>query len=111
MLEGELLRRKAIEDLEAEKAAERKRRGMAKQALVETTKANNYLKQIKAEDLQRQQKEEEKIDEYARRKEEMLQIRKNKEEEVFKAKQAIRQAMIDSQSAKLAAMKNDEDER
>merc|ERR1719194_106279 len=38
MLEGELLRRKAIEDLEAERKAERKRRGMAVQALAETQK-------------------------------------------------------------------------
>ena len=47
MLEGELLRRKAIEDLEAERGAERKRRDMAIKAQKETQKANEYLKQIK----------------------------------------------------------------
>merc|ERR1719201_862680 len=67
MLEGELLRRKAIEDLESERNAERKRRGMAVQALAETQKANEYLKQIKAEDHLRMQREEEKVQEYAAR--------------------------------------------
>ena len=61
MLEGELLRRKAIADLEAERGAERKRRDMAIKAQKETQKANEYLKQIKAEDMLRQQQEEEKI--------------------------------------------------
>merc|ERR1712151_468476 len=64
MLEGELLRRKAIEDLESEKQAERKRRDTAIKALSETQKANEYLKQIKAEDMLRQHREEEKIQEY-----------------------------------------------
>merc|ERR1711972_385428 len=76
MLEGELLRRKAIEDLEAEKQAERKRRDTAIRALAETQKANEYLKAIKAEDSLRQVREEEKIQEYAERKEKMLFLRK-----------------------------------
>merc|ERR1719353_2832178 len=86
MLEGELLRRKAVEDLEAERKAERKRRGMAVQALSETQKANEYLKQIKAEDALRQQREEEKIQGYAQRKEKLLELRKQKEDEVFQQK-------------------------
>merc|ERR1711920_493617 len=50
MLEGELLRRKAIEDLHGERSAEKKKRDIAIKALDETMKANEYLKQIKAED-------------------------------------------------------------
>merc|ERR1719359_1020150 len=111
MLEGELLRRKAIEDLEAERKAERKRRGMAVQALAETQKANEYLKQIKAEDLLRQQREEEKVQEYAQRKEKLLELRKQKEDEVFQQKQASRNAMIESQARRLAQMQGDEDSR
>jgi len=111
MLEGELLRRKAIEDLESEKQAERKRRDTAIKALSETQKANEYLKQIKAEDMLRQQREEEKIQEYAERKEKMLQLRKNKEEEVFTAKQTARNAMIAAQAERLAQMQSDEDAR
>merc|ERR1712187_910554 len=111
MLEGELLRRKAIEDLEAEKQAERKRRDTAVRALAETQKANEYLKSIKAEDMLRQHREEEKIQEYAERKEKMLQLRKNKEEEVFTAKQTARNAMIAAQVERLAQMASDEDAR
>merc|ERR1719352_1503679 len=103
MLEGELLRRKAIEDLEAERKAERKRRGMAVQALAETQKANEYLKQIKAEDMLRQQREEEKVQEYASRKEKLLELRRQKEDEVFQQKQASRNQMIEHQAKALAA--------
>eukprot|EP00929_Paragymnodinium_shiwhaense_P021063 TRINITY_DN13843_c0_g1_i1.p1 TRINITY_DN13843_c0_g1~~TRINITY_DN13843_c0_g1_i1.p1 ORF type:complete len:471 (-),score=205.12 TRINITY_DN13843_c0_g1_i1:121-1533(-) len=111
MLEGELLRRKAIEDLESERQADKKRRDTAVRALSETQKANEYLKQIKQEEVLRQSREEEKIAEYAARKEKMLQLRKNKEDEVFQAKQAARNAMIAAQAERLAALQSDEDAR
>eukprot|EP00933_Yihiella_yeosuensis_P006462 TRINITY_DN111165_c0_g1_i1.p1 TRINITY_DN111165_c0_g1~~TRINITY_DN111165_c0_g1_i1.p1 ORF type:complete len:480 (+),score=164.14 TRINITY_DN111165_c0_g1_i1:99-1538(+) len=111
MLEGELLRRKALEDLDAERQAEQKRRGNAVRALRETQKANDYLKQIKAEDALKLQLEEQKIQDYAMRKEKMLQLRKQKEEEVFQQKQAARNAMIEAQAKRLAEMQNNEDER
>merc|ERR1712187_159671 len=61
MLEGELLRRKAVEDLHGERSAEKKKRDIAIKAMEETMKANEYLKQIKAEDTLRQQREDQKI--------------------------------------------------
>jgi hypothetical protein len=111
ILEGELLRKKAREDLESERTNERKRRAQAAQALVETQKANEYLKEIKAEDLLRQQREEDKIEEYAQRKEQMLELRKRKEEEVFKEKQAMRQKMIDTQAKSLMQSVSNEEAR
>jgi len=111
MLEGELLRRKAIEDLEGERKAERKRRGMAVQALAETQQANEYLKVIKAEDQLRQNREEEKVQEYAQRKEKLLELRKQKEDEVFQQKQASRNTMIEAQAKRLAQMSSDEEGR
>lgn len=111
MLEGELLRRKAIEDLDGERNAERKRREQAVQAMDQTQQANEYLKQVKAEDMLRQQREEDKIQEYAMRKEKLLQLRKAKEDEVFEQKQAGRNAMIDAQSRRLQELQNDEEER
>lgn len=111
MLEGELLRRKALEDLEAERGAEARRREMAIQAMRETQKANEYLKQIKAEDALRAQREADKIQEYAVRKEKMLQLRKKKEEEVFQERQAARNAMIEGQAARLKEMMDGEDQR
>merc|ERR1719210_805508 len=96
MLEGELLRRKAIEDLDGERNAEKRRREQAVRAMEETQKANEYLKQVKAEDMLRQQREEDKIQEYAMRKEKLLQLRKAKEDEVFEQKQRGRNAMIEA---------------
>ena len=60
ILEGEMLRQKAAEDLRGERLAEKKRRQQAVQALAETQKANAYLKQLRAEDELREQREEEK---------------------------------------------------
>eukprot|EP00928_Gymnodinium_smaydae_P033539 TRINITY_DN23_c0_g1_i3.p3 TRINITY_DN23_c0_g1~~TRINITY_DN23_c0_g1_i3.p3 ORF type:complete len:217 (+),score=96.00 TRINITY_DN23_c0_g1_i3:1245-1895(+) len=57
------------------------------------------------------QREEEKIQAYAERKERMLMLRKNKEDEVFQAKQAARNAMIAAQAERLSQMQNDEDAR
>jgi hypothetical protein len=111
VLEGEMLRQKAAEDLRAERLAEKKRRQQAVQALAETQKANAYLKQLRAEDEMREQREEEKIREYANRKERVLELRKKREAEVFNAKQAHKQRMIDEQGARLASMKSNEDER
>jgi hypothetical protein len=111
ILEGEMLRQKAAEDLRGERLAEKKRRQQAVQALAETQKANSYLKQLRAEDELREQREEEKIREYAMRKERVLELRKKREEEVFQAKQSHKQKMIDKQVAQLAAMKSNEDER
>merc|ERR1712110_771667 len=77
----------------------------------ETQKANEYLKQIKQEDLLRQQREEEKINDYAQRKEKMLQLREDKEDEVFQAKQLARNAMIAAQAERLSALADSEDAR
>jgi len=111
MLEGELLRRKALEDLAAERDAERGRRGQAIKALHETNQANDYLKQVKTEELLRSQRENEKIQEYAMRKEKILQLRKRKEDEVFQQKQQARNATIEAQSRRLAALQDNEAER
>jgi len=111
MLEGELLRKKALEDLIAERDAERGRRAQAIKALQETEQANDYLKQVKAQELVRSQHEDEKIQEYAMRKEKMLQLRKRKEDEVFQQKQQGRNAMVEAQAKRLAAMQDREAER
>jgi len=108
MLEGELLRKKALEDLVAERDAERGRRAQAIKALQETSQANDYLKQVKTQELLRSQNEDEKIQEYAMRKEKMLQLRKRKEDEVFQHKQKARNAMIEAQAQRLANLQDHE---
>lgn len=111
MLEGELMRRKAVEDLEGERQAEGKRKNLAIKAVEDTMKANEYLKQIKAEDMLRQEREEGKIQEYADRKERMIKLRRQKEDEVFRKKQEARNAMIDAQAQRLGMLQDDEEAR
>mmetsp|Transcript_25054 Transcript_25054/g.55115 ORF Transcript_25054/g.55115 Transcript_25054/m.55115 type:complete len:469 (+) Transcript_25054:95-1501(+) len=111
ILEGEMLARKAHEDLKEQQKLAMEQRRQAQQALVETQKANTYLKQIRQEDALRQQREEEKIKEYAEKKEKMLQLRRQKEADVFARKQAERQKMIDMQAKRLNEMRDDENAR
>jgi len=111
MLEGELLRRKAIEDYEVERKDEAKRRDLAVQSIRETRKANDYLKEVKKEEVARQQMEEDKIKEFAAWKANRLDLRKQRTDEVHRAKQATRQAMISAQAERLAEIRDVEDER
>jgi hypothetical protein len=111
MLEGELLKRKAVEDLASEKAIEQRKRQQAMESVKQTQQANVYLKQLKAEEVLKEQRLEEKIEEYAARKEKMLALRKKKEEEVFTAKQDARAKIINEQAERLAAMQDNESQR
>ncbi|KAF4697153.1 hypothetical protein FOZ60_011825 [Perkinsus olseni] len=111
MMEGEILRKKAAEDLQAERRAEEARRNVAIQALVETQKANAYLKEIKAHEAERVSKEERKIEEYAAEKGRQFELRKKREEEIFNKKQEMRMKMIEEQAARLAANQSNEEKR
>lgn len=111
MLEGELLRRKGVEDLEQERQNEKKKRGQAIKAQEESTKANDYLIEVRAEEKKRALREMDKIAEYAVHKEKMLQMRKNREVEVFQTKRDQQNRMIDAQSKRLAEMQNTDVER
>jgi hypothetical protein len=111
MLEGAVLRRKGLEDLENEKKAQLRRRAQAVRALVETQKSNDLLKELKMEELAKQKLEEEKIRQYAEHKEEMNRLRKEREREIFQARQARRQQLIEEECARMAKSKNTEDTR
>jgi len=71
---------------------------------------NEQIKQ-KAESLQSQQLEDDKIKQYAMEKERVEAIRKQKEEDRFVERQGLRQKLIDSQTAYLQKMKLNEDDR
>lgn len=88
-----------------------KRRAAAALALVETTKANAYLKMCKEEDGKRKDREQRKIDEYAAHKEKQLAARKARQKEIDGEKQRLRQRMIDQQGAALRAMQEAGDAR
>ena len=90
MLEAELINRQVKEELEreADKEAMRKRK---QQEQKETFRqANNQLLQQQERDRQKALEEERKIDEYARKKSELDQLKKDREEQKFADKQATR---------------------
>ena len=90
MLEAELINRQVKDELEreADKEAMRKRK---QQEQKETFRqANNELLQQQERDRQKALEEERKIDEYARKKSELDQLKKDREEQKFADKQATR---------------------
>lgn len=106
-----MLRRKAVEDAELERRNIMKRREDAASALIETQKANAYLKTVKDEEVKRIEREERKIKEYANHKDAQMKMRKAKMAEIEKEKQRIRQRMIDRQTAALMAAQGEENAR
>ncbi|CAD7956081.1 unnamed protein product [Amoebophrya sp. A120] len=111
ILEGELLRKKAAEDAEQERKNILKRRAEATLALVETQKANAYLKSCREEDDKRKDREQRKINEYAADKERQMQLRKARLKEIHDNKMEIQNRLIERQAAQLKAAANAEDAR
>jgi hypothetical protein len=68
------------------------------------------LQELRRKEKEREREEEAKIEEYSKKKEQILEMRRVREEMKFNEKKAVRQRLIDAQAARLAAMKNREDE-
>ncbi|CAD7941245.1 unnamed protein product [Amoebophrya sp. A25] len=111
IMEGELLRKKAAEDAEQERKNILKRRAEATLAMVETQKANAYLKSCRDEDAKRKDREQRKINEYAAEKEKQLAARKARLKEISENKMMVQQRLIERQAAVLRAAANAEDAR
>ena len=79
--------------------------------LRETKAANEELKKMREAQHQKEMAEEKKIEEYGRKKQAMIDLRKRREAERFREKQAARQRLIDKQVARLRQMKDEEDTR
>lgn len=90
MLEAELINRQVQEELhrEHEKDLERKKRQIQQKETFR--KANHDLIEFQAKDKLREQAEDNKIEEYARKKEELDQLKKDREEQKFQEKQRTR---------------------
>lgn len=80
MLEGELVKRKAREDLEQERLKELERRKAQARTRDEFKQANEELQRYNAEIKRRERAEEQKQQEYAVKKERLDQLKKDKEE-------------------------------
>ena len=99
--EGEAMKQMAIADAEAEQRARLDALEREKKAKAEVVEANNFLLKKRAEDLQMQEAEEERMLAYAAGKEKDLLERRDREEQRFRDRQAWRQKLIDQQIAKL----------
>jgi hypothetical protein len=110
-VEGELIKKQVAEELEKDYQKEAERRQRAVETQGEFLQANERLRKQKEEQKQKELTEEQKTLEYAREKDAMTTLRKQKEEERFKAKQAVRQKMIDKQVEVLRSIKSNEEQR
>lgn len=106
MLEGELIKRQTEEDLEREKMREIARQQRIAQMRADFADANQQLlKQKEAERLQ-DIEDDKKIGQHAMKKEQLDIMKKEREEQRFKDKQATRQKMIDRQIDELRALRD-----
>uniref|UniRef100_A0A7S1FKE6 Trichohyalin-plectin-homology domain-containing protein n=1 Tax=Noctiluca scintillans TaxID=2966 RepID=A0A7S1FKE6_NOCSC len=106
MREGSEVRKKAIEDLEAEKVAQQRRKQLAVSLVQEHKCAIEQKRKVEAGEMVRHQQEEEKIREYGIEREKMLALRRQKEEELFQQKQARRLAIIDAHAERMAGVQD-----
>ena len=110
LLEGELIKRQAEEDLEREKQKEIARQKKTAQIRADLAEANkNQLKQKQAALLQ-EAEDEKRIEEFAKARDGRETMKKEREEERFKAKQSERQRMIDRQIEELRKLQDNQEE-
>jgi len=94
-LEGELIKKGVEEELERERQREIERHKRVAQTRKEFEDANAELLRIQAQIALKEQEEERRIEEHSKKKEALDHLKKTKEEERFRQKQAIRQQLID----------------
>ena len=90
---------------------ERARREKAKELTMETMKANQALRELKAAELRRERDAEDAIAAFARKKEEAILERKRREEAKMQAKTDARNRMIDRMEEELSKARQDVESR
>lgn len=110
-LEGEMVSRKAAEDLEAEKFALQKRKNQAVQALRETEAANKYLEDLKEREKHREKQEDAAIAEHGHRQEIIKDAMKRREQEIHDNMMQTRARLIEIQTQRLQELRDTEDSR
>jgi hypothetical protein len=110
VVEGEIIKLAAKRAIDEEKKKEEERRSKAKMQQEEFKRANEELRFLKEINKQNEKQEERRIEEYAIKKQQMVDLRKRKEIENFQNKQSERQKLIDKQIEHLQHIKNKEEE-
>ena len=110
MLEGELIKRQTEEDLEREKQREIARQQRVAQMRADFAEANQQLLKAKEAERLKDIEDDKKIAQFAKQKEGLDTMKKEREEQRFKDKQDERQRMIDKQIAELRALRDNQEE-
>ncbi|KAM3129741.1 hypothetical protein pb186bvf_018132 [Paramecium bursaria] len=100
-IEGELIKAKALQLIKDEEDAANARKRKQLENMDEVRRDNENLKEMKRQQLKKEQEEEERIIAYAKKKDQIIEMRKMREELKFKEKLAQRQRLIDAQTANL----------
>jgi len=111
VVEGEIIKLQAQQELEREKLKEMELRDRQGKMKEEFKRANVELQNQKEVIKQNEREQMKKIEEYSVKKQQLADLRKRKEEEKFKETQRQRQILIDRQAEYLNNLKNKEDER
>ena len=109
-LEGELIKKQVEEELEREKLRDIERKKRAAATRQEFQKANDELLKIQQQIALKEQEEEKRQEEYAKKRDALEHLKKTKEAERFKAKQLIKQKLVDKQIAELMKLRDQEEE-
>lgn len=110
VIEGQIIKKRALEELEEEKLKELEKKRLNDILKEEFVKANLELERMKEDKKLKEQAEERKIEEFAIKKQQLVDLRKKKENEKFQEKQKKRQQIIDKQIEHLKNLKNKEEE-
>lgn len=109
-LEGELIKKQVEEELEREKLRDMERKKRAAGTRQDFQKANDELLKIQQQIAVKEQEEEKRQEEYARKRDALEHLKKTKEAERFKAKQLVKQKLVDKQIAELMKLRDQEEE-
>ena len=110
MLEGELIKRQTEEDLEREKQREIARQQRVAQMRADFAEANQQLLQQKEAERLKDLEDDQRISEFAKKKEHLENMKKECEAQRFSDKQDTRQKMIDRQIGELRALRDNQEE-
>lgn len=110
MLEGELIKRQTEEDLEREKQREIARQQRVAQMRADFAEANQQLLQQKEAERLKDLEDDQRIAEFAKKKEHLENMKKECEAQRFSDKQDTRQKMIDRQIGELRALRDNQEE-
>jgi hypothetical protein len=105
-MEGKLVKQQVQEDMEREKMKDLERKKKAARTREEFKKANDELSRIKAEMALKEEEENKRIEEYAKKREAIEHLKKTKAAERFRYAQEQKQMLVDKQIAQLMKLRD-----